>query len=111
MLKIAYHNKFYYNRIEYHSKLRLFLAYKKKTGLPVHLEENIKIGRFDFDWRNDIDVKFTKKLSIAFVAQLIFDNNVFVQKSSNDLPNGLEEEYSKAVSYFQQILIRYKIKF
>ena len=111
LLKVVYKNKFFQNRIEYNSSLRMFLSYKNQNAIPAHLKEGTNAGRFDFEWLNEVDVKIWKSLSLAIISNLIYDNNVFIQKTNKELPTGLEEEYSRTVSYFQQLLIRYKIDF
>jgi len=91
------------------STLRMLLSYK--NTIPIHLEESINVGRFDFEWLNELDIKLWKSLSLAIISNLVYNNNVFIQKTNKELPTGLEEEYSRAISYFQQLLISYKVDF
>lgn len=111
LLKVVYQNKFLKDRIEYNSSLRMFLSYKNKNTIPLHLKKSVNAGRFDFEWLNELDIKLWKSFSFTIMANLIYDNNVFVQKTNRTLPTGLEEDYSRAVSYIQQLLIRYKVNF
>lgn len=98
LLRAGYNNTFLDEKITFSSALLLYSNYLRNP-------QNI-----DVDWTNQIDLAIVKNLSISVLANIFYDDDVRVQITDYDFPNGVSG-LGKRVSFTQQLLIKYAIVF
>lgn len=98
LLRINHANKFLNDRIAFTSALTLYSNYVRNP-------QNI-----DVDWTNVLDVVIFKGLQLSIMANAFYDDDVLVQITDNNEPNGVDG-LGKRVSITQQILVKYALNF
>ncbi len=99
LLKINYADKYFEDKATFTSVLSLYSNYLNNP-------ENI-----DVDWTNEFAVAIVKGLQLAVTVNVFYDDDVNVQITDNDLPNGVKPFLGKRVSLTQQLLIKYNLTF
>ena len=64
----------------------------------------------DVDWTNELGLTLFKGLTLSLLVNAYYDDDVLVQITDLDAPNGVRG-LGKRVSITQQLLIGYKIDF
>ena len=98
MLRMKYATTYFEERLAYTSNLLLFSNYLENP-------QNI-----DIDWANEFALNIVKGFQIALTLNLFYDDDVLVQISDPDEPNGVSG-LGKRVSLTQQLLIKYNVVF
>ena len=98
LLKIAHTNKYLDDKITFASNLALYSNYLQNP-------QNI-----DVDWTNELGYTIVKGLQLAVTLNLFYDDDVLVQITDYDSPNGVSG-LGKRVSLTQQLLLKYNITF
>ncbi|MCB0635256.1 MAG: DUF3078 domain-containing protein [Lewinella sp.] len=98
LLRGGYENALIDEKISFSSALLLYSNYLRNP-------QNI-----DLDWANQLDVNIVKNLAISVLVNTFYDDDVRVQITDYDAPNGVNG-LGKRVSITQQLLIKYKIVF
>jgi hypothetical protein len=98
LLRAGYENTFLEDKISFSSTLLLYSNYLRNP-------QNI-----DLDWANQLDLALIKNLSISLLVNVFYDDDVRVQITDFDAPNGVRG-LGKRVSIAQQLLIKYNIVF
>jgi hypothetical protein len=98
LLRSAYSNKFFNDRLILNSGLILFSNYIRNP-------QNI-----DVDWTNEIGLIIFKGLQLAALVNLFYDDDVLVQITDYSQPNGVSG-LGKRVSITQQLLLKYTATF
>ncbi len=97
-LRAAYNTKFWKERMYYRTILNLFSNYLRNP-------QNI-----DVDWTNEVGITLFKGLTLSVLLNAYYDDDVLVQITDLDAPNGVRG-LGKRVSLTQQLLIGYKVDF
>lgn len=98
LLRVQYSNKFYKEKIIVNSTIVLFSNYLNN---PQNL---------DLDWTNEIGLAITDGLKISMLINAFYDDDVLVQISDRNSPNGISG-LGKRLSLTQQLLLKYNIIF
>ncbi len=98
LLRINHNNKYLNERIAFTSALLLYSNYLNNP-------QNI-----DIDWTNELAFEIIKGLQAALTLNLFYDDDVLVQITDYDAPNGVSG-LGKRVSLTQQLLIKYNVVF
>ncbi|MCB0635257.1 MAG: DUF3078 domain-containing protein [Lewinella sp.] len=98
LLRGGYQNTFLDDKVSITSTLLLFSNYLNNP-------QNV-----DIDWANQLDLAIVKNLSIGLLVNAFYDDDVRVQITDRDAPNGVSG-LGKRVSITQQLLIKYGIVF
>ncbi|GJM33246.1 MAG: protein of unknown function precursor [Saprospiraceae bacterium] len=99
LLKFNYADKYFAEKATFTSVLSLYSNYLKNP-------ENI-----DIDWTNEFAVSIVKGLQLAVTVNVFYDDDVNVQITDKDLPNGVKPFLGKRVSLTEQLLIKYSLTF
>jgi hypothetical protein len=97
-LQVNYMDAYLKNKVTLMTSVSLYSNY-------LHNPEKI-----DVEWNADIGVKLFKKIQIALKLNLFYDYDVLVLKSDSNKPFN-EWELGRAVSFTEQLLIRYRVVF
>lgn len=98
LLRANYANKYFENRLTYTSALLLFSNYLNNP-------QNI-----DVDWTNELGLTIVKGLQLALTVNVFYDDDIQVQITDYDAPNGIRG-VGKRVSLTQQLLLKYNVTF
>lgn len=98
LLRVNYTDKYFKERFTFTSSLLLFSDYLQNP-------ENI-----DVDWTNQLALNIFKGLQLALTVNAFYDDNIQVQITDNDAPNGVSG-LGKRVSLTQQLLLKYNVVF
>ncbi len=98
-LTTRYNNKYLNDKLVYNSNLDLFTSY------------NHNPGRIDVLWKNDLGIVIFKNLSLNYLLEAAYDDDILVQVDRNK--NGLYEkgESGKATSFTSALLLKYNYTF
>ncbi len=97
-LQIGYKSPFSGERGSFVSNLNLYSNYLRNP-------ENV-----DLDWVNALNYKLFKNFQVSLLLNLFYDDDVMVQITDYDFPNGVRG-LGKRLSVTQQVLITYAITF
>ena len=98
VLRMGYTAKYLNDRMAYTSGLLLFSNYLENP-------QNI-----DVDWTNEFAFTIVKGFQAALTLNLLYDDDILVQVTDLDAPNGVSG-LGKRVSITQQFLLKYNIVF
>ncbi len=98
LLRINYASKYFENRLAYTSAMLLFSNYLKNP-------QNI-----DVDWTNEVALTIVKGLQLALTVNMFYDDDIQVQITDYDEPNGVRG-LGRRVSLTQQLLLKYNVVF
>ncbi len=98
LLRINYANKFMEDRLAFTSAILLFSNYLENP-------QNI-----DVDWTNELAITIFKGFQLSATVNVFYDDEVRVQITDYDAPNGVSG-LGKRVSLTQQLLLKYNIVF
>lgn len=98
LLRMNYTGKYLEDRFAYTSALTLFSNYLLKP-------ENV-----DLDWTNELAFSIFKGFQAALTVNVFYDDDVLVQITDNDAPNGVSG-LGKRVGITQQLLLKYALVF
>ena len=96
LLRIKHQTKFWEKKAYYKTNLLLYSNYLNNP-------QNI-----DIDWANELGVVIFKGLNLNLNLNIFYDDDVKVQITNNDFPNGVSG-LGKRVSVTQQFLLKYII--
>ncbi len=99
LARVVYLKKLWNDRILWKSNLSLFTDYK-----------NNPFKEIDVDWNNEFGVEIFKGLSLTMLANLFYDDDVPVQITDFNAPNGVAG-MGKRASITEQILLKYTTTF
>lgn len=98
LLRMNYTTKYLKDRMAYTSALTLFSNYLLKP-------QNV-----DLDWTNEFAFNIFKGFQAALTVNVFYDDDVLVQITDSDAPNGVNG-LGKRVSITQQLLLKYALVF
>jgi hypothetical protein len=98
LLRINYTDKYLEDKLNLTSSLVLYSNYLNNP-------QNI-----DVDWTNEMALTVLKNLQIALTVNVFYDDDVLVQITDFDAPNGVSG-LGKRVSLTQQLLVKYNVVF
>lgn len=98
LLRANFTTKTLEDRLTYTSALTLFSNYLLKP-------ENV-----DLDWTNELAFNIFKGFQASLTVNVFYDDDVMVQITDNDAPNGVSG-LGKRVSITQQLLLKYALVF
>jgi hypothetical protein len=98
LLRTTYTGKFLEDRLAYTSAMLLFSNYLRKPG------------NIDVDWTNELALTVFKGFQLALTANIFYDDDVLVQITDYDAPNGVRG-LGRRVSVTQQLLLKYNVIF
>ncbi len=98
LLRASYRNKLLNERLNFRSSILLYSNYLKNP-------QNI-----DVDWNNELRLTLIENLKISLLVNVFYDDDVLVQITDLDAPNGVNG-VGKRVSITQQLLIAYGFEF
>lgn len=98
LLRMNYTAKYFKEKVAYTSAMTLFSNYLANP-------QNI-----DVDWTNEFAVTLAKGLQASLLFNVFYDDDVLVQITDYDAPNGVSG-LGKRVSMTQQLLIKYNLVF
>ena len=98
LLKMNYDSIFFNKKLALNSSLTLFSNY-------IENPQNI-----DIDWTNELALKISKGFQAALTLNVLYDDDVMVQITDYDKPNGVAG-LGKRVSLTQQFLLKYNLAF
>jgi len=98
LLRVQYSNKFFEEKIILNRTIVLFSNY-------LNYPQNI-----DLDWTNEIGFAISEGLKISMLINAFYDDDVLVQISARNSPNGISG-LGKRLSLTQQLLLKYNIIF
>lgn len=98
LLRMNYAQKFAKDKLALTSALLLFSNYLDNP-------QNI-----DVDWTNEVALTIFKGLQLSLTANIFYDDNIKVQITDYDAPNGING-LGKRVSLTQQVLLKYNVVF
>jgi len=98
LLRVQYSKKFYEEKIILNSTIVLFSNYLNN---PQNL---------DLDWTNEIGFAISEGMKISMLINAFYDDDVLVQISDRNSPNGISA-LGKRLSLTQQLLLKYNIIF
>ncbi len=98
LLRINYANKFLEDKLTFTSAMLLFSNY-------IENPQNI-----DVDWTNELAITIVKNLQLSATVNVFYDDEVSVQITDYDAPNGING-LGKRVSLTQQLLLKYNVVF
>lgn len=98
LLRASYRNKFLNDKMNYRSSILLYSNYLQNP-------QNI-----DVDWTNELSLTLIENLKISLLVNLFYDDDVLVQITDLNAPNGVSG-VGKRVSITQQLLIAYGFEF
>lgn len=98
LMRINYSSSYFDKRLTITSGLLLFSNYLQNP-------QNI-----DIDWTNEAALKVIKNLQLSLLVNLFYDDDILVQITDYDAPNGVRG-LGKRVSLTQQLLLKYSVVF
>lgn len=98
LIRLNYADKFMEDRLAFTSSAILYSNYLQNP-------ENI-----DIDWTNELALTVIKNLQLSATLNIFYDDNVLVQITDYDAPNGVRG-LGKRVSLTQQLLLKYSVVF
>ncbi len=98
LLRTDYQKKFWEERASLKSTLLLYSNYLNNP-------QNI-----DVDWNNEFAVTLIQNLQASLLVNVFYDDDVLVQITDLDAPNGVSG-VGKRVSITQQLLLKYSVEF
>jgi hypothetical protein len=98
LLRMNYDSAFFDEKLILNSSLTLFSNY-------IENPQNI-----DVDWTNELALKISKGFQAALTVNVFYDDDVMVQITDYDEPNGVSG-LGKRVSLTQQFLLKYNLAF
>lgn len=64
----------------------------------------------DVNFRGEINFALLKGLKLSLLSFLTYDHDIFVQKTDNNMPGGVDG-FTRSISYTQQVLLKYSYVF
>lgn len=98
LVRLNYADKFMEDRLAFTSSAIFYSNYLQNP-------ENI-----DVDWTNELALTVIKNLQLSATLNIFYDDNVLVQITDYDAPNGVNG-VGKRVSLTQQLLLKYNVVF
>lgn len=98
LLRLGYTDKYLEDQMAFTSSLALFSNYLENP-------QNI-----DVDWTNELAYTIAKGLQLAVTLNIFYDDDVKVQVTDYDAPNGIAG-LGKRVSFTEQLLLKYNFVF
>lgn len=98
LIRVNYANKYWKEKVAYTSALTLFSNYLENP-------QNI-----DVDWTNEFAISIFKGFQASLLFNVFYDDDVMVQITDNNAPNGVSG-LGKRVSFTQQLLLKYNLVF
>ncbi|MDX1940482.1 MAG: DUF3078 domain-containing protein [Saprospiraceae bacterium] len=98
LLRVNYSSKFMEDRLAFSSAILFFSNYLENP-------QNI-----DVDWTNELAITVIKNLQLSATLNVFYDDDVRVQVTDYDAPNGVNG-VGKRVSLTQQLLLKYNVVF
>lgn len=100
LLRANYADKFLDDRMNFTSSLLLFSNYLRNP-------QNI-----DVNWNNELGFTIVKGLQLSLLANIFYDDDMRMQITDYDFPNGVRPgDGGKRVSITQQLLLKYGVTF
>lgn len=98
LMRISYTDKYANEKITFASNMALYSNYLQNP-------QNI-----DIDWTNELGYTILKGLQLSLTLNIFYDDDVLVQITDYDSPNGVSG-LGKRVSLTQQLLVKYSTTF
>ncbi len=93
-------------RVVYNNEITEHIALNSNLGLFTNYLSNP--DHIDINWRNELNITIVKGLRFSLLSFLTYDHDVFVQKTNNSKPGGIDG-LGRRVSYTQQFLLKYTL--